>query len=352
MDTKKELIDHLEVVSSFKNQHDFIGKWGLKNLERFQHFLRVAVKSKEKMAPLNFDQCEFIDTEMGYKSADGKRYTVHADVLAKLGMKGSEKLVGVITEHTSHNKTVKDLYIQGLKYNLCLLEQDLPPIMTIFLLHGNAPRNIARDLQVAFGWTSEDKKLFGEHGLNYGPVVLDLRETLYEEIGLGPASAWFYTLKDVVNLTRERIEAIFKMCYDYSKDMASYRQSVFVLMGYIRRYTDFSLRHLSEFESKVIANKEDQAMQIMQSTYDQLINEGLQKGLQKGLQEGLQKGLQEGRQEGRQEGWQEGRQEGQQDKERSVILNMLKDNMDIDTIARYTGTSREQVLDIQKEAGL
>ena len=55
-----------------------------------------------------------------------------------------------------------------------------------------------------------------------------------------------------------------------------------------------------------------------------------------------------GRQEGRQEGQREGRQEGKQ----SVILNMLKDGMNIQAITKYTGFSKKQVLELQKQAGL
>ena len=319
MNPKVTLVDDLKIVSSFKNPHDFIGKWGLKHLERFQHFLKIAVKSEEKTNSFDFKRCEFIDTEMSYKSVDGKTHTVHADVLAKLGIRDSEQLVGVIIENTSHAKTVRDLYLQGLKYNLCLLEKGLPPIMTIFLLHGKAPRGFAKDLQGAtFGWTSEMRRLFGWHGLNYGPVILDLRDMSYNEIAEnpGPASAWLYTLKDVVNLTRERIETIFKICYEYSKDVSSYHKNASMLMHYIRQYTYFSLDHLGEFESKMIGNKEDRVMEIMQSTYDQLINEGLQKG--------------------------------RQEERRDVALNLLKAGIDHKVILDSTGLSKKELEDLSK----
>ena len=63
------------------------------------------------------------------------------------------------------------------------------------------------------------------------------------------------------------------------------------------------------------------------------------------LQEGLQKGLQEGLQKGRQEG----RQEGLQEKEQSIILKMLKNNMDISTIAKITESTENKIREIQKK---
>ncbi len=69
-------------------------------------------------------------------------------------------------------------------------------------------------------------------------------------------------------------------------------------------------------------------------------NHARQKGLQEGRQEGLQKGLQEGLQKGRQEG----RQEGQRD----LILNMIKNKIDLQTIMKCSGLSQEEILKITK----
>ena len=54
----------------------------------------------------------------------------------------------------------------------------------------------------------------------------------------------------------------------------------------------------------------------------------------------------------RQEARQEGLQEGLQAKEKNVILNMLKDNINIEDIVKYTGASKERVLELQQQASL
>ena len=59
--------------------------------------------------------------------------------------------------------------------------------------------------------------------------------------------------------------------------------------------------------------------------------EGLQKGLQKGLQEGLQKGLQKGEQKGVQE----------------TAKKMLKDDLDMKVIAKYTGLSQDRLNELK-----
>ena len=93
-------------------------------------------------------------------------------------------------------------------------------------------------------------------------------------------------------------------------------------------------------------------MEYLRHTEEGAREIGLQKGLRKGRQEGLQKGIQKGWQEGLQKGIQKGRQEGRQEGRQSVILNMLKDKMDITAIAKYVGVSKKQVLELQKQAGL
>ena len=94
----------------------------------------------------------------------------------------------------------------------------------------------------------------------------------------------------------------------------------------------------------------------MLSTYDRILEEGLQKGLEKGLQKGKQEGKLEGKQEGKLEGKQEGKlegkQEGRQEGLRSVVLEMLKRKMDIPTIIECTGLPKEQILQLQKNANL
>ena len=73
-------------------------------------------------------------------------------------------------------------------------------------------------------------------------------------------------------------------------------------------------------------------MESLKYTVEGALERGIVQGMEKGLAHGMEKG----------------RAEGQQ----SVILNMLKDKMDIQAIAKYVGVSKEQVLELQKQAGL
>ena len=63
-------------------------------------------------------------------------------------------------------------------------------------------------------------------------------------------------------------------------------------------------------------------------------------------EESRKKGLQEGRQEGREEG----RMEGRQERDRQVILNMLKENADMNFISKVTGLSSEEIQKLKKKS--
>ena len=64
------------------------------------------------------------------------------------------------------------------------------------------------------------------------------------------------------------------------------------------------------------------------------------KGLRKGRREGLQKGLQKGKQEGL--------QKGKQAEQTKVILNMLKEKLDISLVSKVTGLSVKEIKKLQK----
>ena len=71
---------------------------------------------------------------------------------------------------------------------------------------------------------------------------------------------------------------------------------------------------------------------------------GLAEGLEKGIAEGLEKGMQKGRAEGRNEGIQQERN--------SNILGMLREKIPMETIARITKVSVEQIRELGKLNGV
>ena len=69
--------------------------------------------------------------------------------------------------------------------------------------------------------------------------------------------------------------------------------------------------------------------------HDMDIISAQQEGEKQGLREGLKKGLKQGKEEGLREGEKKGKEE--------MARNMLKDNVDVNTISKYTGLTIEEI---------
>ena len=66
----------------------------------------------------------------------------------------------------------------------------------------------------------------------------------------------------------------------------------------------------------------------------------------RGKNEGFEAGMQQGIQQGMQQGIQQGMQQGIQQTKIETAKNMLKDNIDLETVIKYTELSRSFVLDL------
>ena len=108
---------------------------------------------------------------------------------------------------------------------------------------------------------------------------------------------------------------------------------------------DFTQR-LDSFVEKIkqeeVNRKEYQSMNIHdQDTFLRGKNEGFEAGMQQGMQQGIQQGMRQG--------MQQGIQQGMQQKAIETARNMLKDNIDLETVIKYTELSRSVVLDLLKK---
>ena len=74
---------------------------------------------------------------------------------------------------------------------------------------------------------------------------------------------------------------------------------------------------------------------LLQSSYNEGKTDGKLEGIQEGIKEGIQEGIKEGIQEGKKE------------EKRSLAINLLKENIDINIISRTTGLSIEQLLELK-----
>ncbi len=331
--------------NDFRIQHDQIARMGLKHPKRFKDFIKFSL-AKDQFNAFEFNRLEFIKTDFLDQKLGGRIEECRSDVIAKVGVKGMKMqgLVGVIIEHKSFKQSQKQLFLNVLDYNVALLKSGTYPVMTIFLLHNDASSHTASDLQGAFNWTPEMRKVFGDLGLNFGVIVIDLNKISEDDIWnkAGSIAALCYALKFAKNMTKDKIRSILKLCRRDSEDVISYREYAGFLSEYMFQTADYPKEILYKIEQEIITNKEEI---IMPSTYSRAIQEGMEKGMEKGREEGMEKGMERGMEKGMERGMEKGRQEGLKE----VALNLLKSgHVDIQAICKATGLSKQEVSDLQK----
>ena len=85
------------------------------------------------------------------------------------------------------------------------------------------------------------------------------------------------------------------------------------------------------------------------NTIDYAKKAGLQKGIEIGRQQGIEQGMQKGIEQGMQKGRLEGKQEGRQEEQLRTAKNLLSLKVPVDTIAKATGLSHQQILTLQEK---
>lgn len=84
---------------------------------------------------------------------------------------------------------------------------------------------------------------------------------------------------------------------------------------------------------------EEDNRKIENSIRREMTEKGLKEGLEKGLKQGLEQGLAQGLEQGIEQGIEEGIEQTKLD----IACNMLKDGLDIDFIAKYTGLDKSTI---------
>ena len=81
----------------------------------------------------------------------------------------------------------------------------------------------------------------------------------------------------------------------------------------------------------------------IQRGLEQGIQRGKEIGLKEGKELGLKEGIQKGKELGKEEGLKEGKELGSQQKAIEIAKNMLKDNLPLEVIEKYSGLTIEEI---------
>lgn len=291
---------------------------------------------EKKLNIFDFNRIEFVDTELLKKQLDKKHpwniRKMRADIIVRIGLKGIKKdaFVCIILEHKSMKEHPFKIFSQTVDYNMALIGAGECPALTIVFYHGQTALNFPSDLKSYSGWTSEMREILGDSGLNCVLDVLDLNHKSEKELDEkgGILLPFYLSLRSFWSLTWDQVRFILELSNRYLKYPGvdiDFRKvlSVYLLKGL--KMTGEPLKSLNEIKAQLMSNKEDRTMA---SVFDSLINTGVEKGRQEGLQT------------------------GRQEEKQNVILEMLKDQMSVQAIMKYTGAPRELILELQKQVSL
>ena len=167
-----------------------------------------------------------------------------------------------------------------------------------------------------------DKQPYEELTNHLKIVIVELSKFKYKSLqNLDKKGSWCYVLKKSENLHEKELEILSK------KGLGG-------AMALLKNVSESDrLRYEQESRDKFLFDQR----------WDRIYN------FEEGMQKGLEKGLQKGRQEGREEGMEEGLQKGRQEEKEEVVLSMLENGFDLDSISKVTKLSKEEIKKIQNK---
>ena len=120
-------------------------------------------------------------------------------------------------------------------------------------------------------------------------------------------------------------------------------------LRYIEHSTDQTISTIQDprilkIHKKVKQIKKSEEMEAAYMREQELKMAIFQDGFQNGRRDGFKDGFQNGRQDGFQDGFQNGQQDGLKRRERQIARKMLRDNMSLTLISKYTGLTEKEIL--------
>ena len=296
------------------NPHDRFFKQAYSNLEFVVEIFKLIFSKKE------FHSCKWKSLKI---EKDTLKEDKRADLIFSVPLKNNPDTclkIFILLEHKS--KYDQKLFTQLLTYQTLIHEQTLKqygqaqPIVPVLFYHGRRPWKWKTSFQAIY--FDKIPAFFRKNMLNYELRVLDVHSPKVTKVLKDKR----FKSRGVLNLFR-RIWSLKMNEKELTEVLSKFGRlkDEDLVLGLISYFRAFGM-------SKKIWNKVER-------------NANQQNILQKGEYMGI-------REELREEGRMEGRQEGRQERNKQVILNMLKKQMDIDIISEVTGLSEKEIQKLKK----
>ena len=254
-----------------------------------------------------------------------------ADLVFSVPLKINPKInlkIFILLEHKSHYDP--HLFTQLLHYQTLLHEKTIRetgqpmPIIPILFYHGRRPWNWSLSFQGTYFSFSEIPIESKKNMLNYSLKLLDTHDVKVQRI-----------FKNKNFRSRGALSLLSRIW--------TLKLEVSELKKVLTLFSDFSGK-----EDDLILNAVDYLRSVLgmsQELWEQVETESMEEGiLNKGGYMDIREDIrQEAKMEGIQEGIRRGKKEGRQEGKKEIILNMLKNKIDISIISKVTGLSKEEI---------
>ena len=275
------------------------------------------------------------------------------DLLISLTLKDSHKTVKFIflLEHKSWSD--HNVLKQLLKYQAMVYEKYNYPVIPIVFYHGIKNWTVPISFHDYLGsqgyFPGHSRGLIAPYIINFSYVPFDLSaydiESKAKDSIISPILHLFQKIwsLDSRKSIREQHE-FFTKFFSFVKKVSKRTNKEYIIdlitkaMTYFYQYNSQLNKEVVQSASQEVTKKlgGEDLMEAFDFTIEGTMKKGIQIGQEKGIQIGQEKGIQIGREEGRKE------------EKQDIILNMLKNKIDISTIMKITKVTEDKILQIQK----
>jgi predicted transposase/invertase (TIGR01784 family) len=270
-----------------------------------------------------------IDKILNYKSIkneetnffDEKMKEFHSDLLFSIKtIDKTDIKIYLLFEHKSF--VDKNINLQILSYltRIYLKMKKITPIIPVIFYHGKEEWNIPLDFIDSFKLSEVNKKLFSKYIPNFNSEFINLQTTNIEKIISSlTLKVILYTFKNIWYFEDlKKLEELISL----SKDLFTEKSEIKImqrLLLYLYSTNDIEIEIVKDTVSKLISYKKGE--EIMTTTAERLINQGLEQGMEQGILNG----------------------------KLEAAKKMLLKGYDVEDISDITGLSVERILELGKE---
>ena len=270
-----------------------------------------------------------------------------ADLIFSVPLKQNSNIkikIFILLDHKSRYDPY--LFTQMLYYQTLLHEKNIRdtgqpiPIIPVLFYHGKKPWKWSVSFQDTYFSSLKIPVESKKNMLNYNLKLLDTHDPKVQKVfknknfksrGALNLLSRIWTLKPEVSELKE-VLALFSDFSGKEDDL------ILNAVDYLKSVLGVSQELWEQVERESI----EEGI-LHRGGYMDIREDIKLEGIKEGIEKGIKKGRQEGRQEGIERGIEKGRQEGRRNRETEVVLNMLKNQIDVSIISKVTGLSKEEI---------